>query len=342
MADTRVVLFALGGTIAMASDGRGGVVPALSAAQLVAAVPGLEGCGIDVEVEDFRRLPGASLRFDDLAALAAAIDDRLASGADGVVVTQGTDTIEESAYYLDLVHQRPEPVVVTGAMRNPMLAGPDGPANLLAAVRVAANRRARGQGCLVVMADEIHAARWVRKTHAASVATFRSPTSGPVGHFVGDTPSFVNRIDHRLVVPPLPDGQGSARVALVVTALGDDGDLLEGLSERFDGLVVAGFGVGHVPEALVERLHMLAEEMPVVLTSRTGSGPVFLSVYSFPGSESDLLERGLVPAGFVDPFKARVLLHVLLASGCDRATISDAFLAAGGYRDPSDWPWASI
>lgn len=337
-----MVLFALGGTIAMGPGDQDGVVPALSAAQLAAAVPGLDRVGVDLELEDLRRLPGASLGFDDLAALAAAIEERLASGADGVVVTQGTDTIEESAFYLDLVHHRPEPVVVTGAMRNPTLAGADGPANLLAAVAVAASPTARDQGCLVTMADEIHAARWVRKTHSSSVATFRSPTSGPIGHVLAGAPRFLNPLPHRLTVPPAPPaagGQPAPRVGLIVTTLGDRGELLDGLAERVDGLVVAAFGVGHVPEVLVEPLHDLAAEMPVVLTSRTGAGPVHLATYSFPGSEIDLLARGLIPAGFLDPFKARVLLHLLLAAGCDPPTIADAFRTAGGYQDTPPWRW---
>src|SRR5687767_1997084 len=158
--------------------GDSGAAPSLSAEQLVAAVPGLTGSGVDLDVVSFRGLPGASLGFDDLTALAAAIRDH---EADGFVVTQGTDTIEESAYLLDLLHTGDEPVVVTGAMRNPSLAGADGPANVLAAIRTAADPAARGLGCLVVFADEIHAACRVRKTHAMSPGTFRSPNGGPLG-----------------------------------------------------------------------------------------------------------------------------------------------------------------
>lgn len=151
---SRVTVFGLGGTIAMTARDGGGVVPALSADQLVAAVPGLADSGITVEVKDFRRVPGASLSFDDLEALVDAIRQQLADGVDGVVVTQGTDTIEETAYLLDLTLGRSKPIVVTGAMRNPTLAGADGPANLLAAVQVAASAQTRDLGVVVVFADD--------------------------------------------------------------------------------------------------------------------------------------------------------------------------------------------
>jgi L-asparaginase len=305
------VVFGLGGTIAMSSSPTGGgVVPALSADQLVAAVPGLAQTGITVEVEDFRRVPGASLAFDDLAALAATIQTRLAAGADGVVITQGTDTIEETAYLLDLTHTRPEPVVVTGAMRNPTLAGADGPANLLAAVQTAASPHARGLGALVAFADEIHAAARVRKTHSTRGHTFVSANGGPLGYLVEGQTRILNTPAGRTIVPAS--------------------------AEQCDGLVVAGFGVGHIPDRVVHTLTDLAAAMPVVLASRTGAGSVLAHTYAFPGSESDLLGRGLISAGFLDPFKARILLHHLLASGHNQATVQTTFARAGGYPSPEN------
>ncbi|WP_436493211.1 asparaginase [Actinokineospora sp. HUAS TT18] len=330
-----VVVFGLGGTIAMTAAGPGGVVPALSAEQLVAAVPGLAATGIDVEVADFRRVPGASLTFADLYELAGAIEARFAGGAAGVVVVQGTDTIEETAYLLDISHTGSRPIVVTGAMRNPTMAGADGPANLLAAVQVAASKQAKNLGALVVLADEVHAANRVRKVHSSKGAAFESPNGGPLGYVVEGEVRVLNRpacrVTHRF------DGEPRAvTVGLVTMGLGDDGTVLDAVGERVDGLVVAAFGAGHVPEAVVGKLTELAARMPVVLASRTGAGAVLTKTYGFPGSESDLLSRGLIPAGFLDPLKARILLHHVLSRGKHPDMARGAFAYAAGHPDHHD------
>jgi L-asparaginase len=316
-----VSVFSLGGTIAMTTGPDGGVVPALGAADLVAAVPGLDGFTLDVT--DFRRVPGAGLDVGDLRALR---DAASATGADGIVVTQGTDTIEETAYALDLMWTDDRPLVVTGAMRNPTLAGPDGPANLLAAVRVAAAPQARGLGCLVVLNDEIHAARWVRKTHTTSPAAFRSPDTGPIGLVAEGRPRILaTPIRHR----PGIDPTGTPRTAVLPVVLGDDGEVLRLAGAALDGLVVAAFGVGHVPVRTVPVLTELAGRMPVVLASRIGTGPVLTDTYGYPGAEIDLRDRGLLPAGALDPYKARILLHLLLAAGHDRDSIARTFATLG-------------
>ena len=332
----RIVVCGLGGTIAMTAAPGGGVAPALTAADLVAAVPGLAGLGLELELVDVANLPSASLRPADLVALSARIGELLAAGVDGVVVTQGTDTLEECAYLLELLHERPEPVVVTGAMRPPSLAGADGPANLLAALTVAADPGARGRGVLVAFADDIHAAARVRKAHTSSVAAFVSATGGPVGRVVEGRARFFTGPAGRVVLPrpgpgPLP------RVPMIVAALGaeePDRDL------EADGLVVAAFGVGHLPQWWVEPLTGLAERMPVVLASRTLAGPVLAGTYGYPGSERDLLGRGLIPAGFLDPAKARILLMTVLAAGGGSAEVAAALTDAGGLGDSPRQPVA--
>ncbi len=332
MTDKSVAVFSLGGTIAMTTDPQtGGVVPALSGHDLLAAVPALATTGIRLEVHDFRRLPGASLTFQDLTSLSTAATEAVDSGCDGVVITQGTDTIEETAYLLDLLHDRDQPIVVTGAMRNPTLPGADGPANLYAAVLAAASPELHGAGTVVVLGDEIHAARTVRKTHSTSPAAFASPSTGPLGHLYEGHVRLRSPLPTRAPVPgaAVAANGSPVRVGLYTATLGDDGSLLEPMAEHCDGLVLAAFGVGHVPQSFVAVLETTAAAKPVILTSRIGNGPVLRQTYSFPGSEKDLLARGLISAGNLDPYKARLLLHVLLAQGRGSDEIARTFAAAG-------------
>lgn len=320
-----VTLFALGGTISMAGR-NGGVVTRLSGADLIAGVPGLADLGVPLDVRDVQAVPSANLTFTQVLDLVDVAASAVAQGARGVVVTQGTDTLEETAFLADLVWPHPQPLVFTGAMRNPTLAGADGPANVLAAIRVAASDAARDLGTLVVASDEIHAARWVRKTHSTSTATFASPNIGPVGHLVEERVRLLVSPPRR---PPLarpdPAGLAATPVALYTVTFDDDGALLRGLADTHRGLVVAAYGVGHVPSTLAPVLGTLAERLPVVLTSRTGAGSVLSHTYGAVGSETDLLRRGLINGGLLHPYQARVLLRTLLAAGAVRDRIEQVF-----------------
>jgi L-asparaginase len=333
MAD-EVVLFTLGGTISMAgSAGDGaasGVVARLGGEDLARDVPGLAETGVALAVQDVERVPSADLTFAQVLDPVRRASAAVRAGARGVVVTQGTDTLEESSYLADLVWPHPEPLIFTGAMRNPTLAGPDGPANLLAAVLTAAEPQARGLGVLVAFNDELHAARWVRKAHATSTATFVSPDAGPVGRLEEERVRILSVPPRRAALPiPSAEQLERARVALHTAVLDERGDELDGIDERYQGLIVAGLGVGHVTSRLVPALAGLTELMPVVLTSRAGAGPVLRHTYGAPGSEIDLQNRGLINAGLLHPYKARVLLRLLLATGAGREEIARAFAEHG-------------
>ncbi len=211
-------------------------------------------------------------------------------------------------------------------MRNPTLASPDGPGNLLAAVRVAASATARGLGCLVVLNDEVHAARFVRKTHSSSLATFQSPGAGALGRVSEENVRIALRC------PPLahvgPVGDIVPDVALLSCALGDDGRLAGALVPLgYRGAVIEGFGGGHVPSSMVPALEALRRAMPVVFCTRTGSGEVLAHTYGFAGSEMDLLARGLVAGGALDGRKARVALALALARAHDDESAIDLFCA---------------
>ncbi|GAA3741391.1 asparaginase domain-containing protein [Micromonospora maritima] len=323
-----VALFTLGGTIAMAGAGAGGVVARLTGTDLAAAVPGL--ADVPLDVRDVEAVPSAALAYRQILDLVDAAAGAVAGGATGVVVTQGTDTLEETAWLADLVWPHAAPLVFTGAMRNPTLAGPDGPANLLAAVRVAAAPAARDLGVLVAFADEVHAARFVRKTHSTSTGTFVSPNAGPLGHVVEERVRVLTRPPRHAPLPAVDrERLAATRVALHTVTLDDDVALLDAVAAGRDGLVVAGFGVGHVPPVFAPALGALAGRMPVVLTSRTGAGSVLRDTYGAVGSERDLRRRGLVDGGLLDPYKAKVLLRLLLAAGADRPAVAEVFARHG-------------
>ena len=321
-----VTVFSLGGTIASISSGvvGDGVTPQLGASELISTVPGI-GLVANVKAVSFRQVPSGELKFEDLSALAFEIDKCFEEGTTGVVVTQGTDTIEETAFILSLLVRSHKTVVVTGAMRNPAMLGADGPANILASVKVAVSVEFYGLGTLVVFSDEIHSARFVRKTHTSSLMAFRSPSQGPIGVIQEGRPHLTFRIK-RVEHISIPAGQLVPPVALHKFVLDDDNRILEEIKRLgYAGLVIEGFGGGHVPSRSVNVLEHLALDIPVVLASRTGSGSTLRETYGFLGSERDLLSRGLISSGSLDGPKSRILLSLLLAAGYDTDQIRKFF-----------------
>lgn len=311
----------LGGTIAGVPDERGRNEPARSAADLLASVPGASNLA-EIRAADVRQMPSRAISPPDMHALAREIRRGIEEGCDGVVVTHGTDTMEETAYALALMLDSHVPVALTGAMRPGHEPGADGPANLLAALRVAATPEAATLGPVVVMHDEIHAARWVTKAHTSRVAAFASPGFGPVGT-VAEGRAHLHVDSVRPEFLGFPD-ELARRVELVWVSAGADGVLVDAAAVG-NGLVVAGTGGGHVPPAIAESLQKAIEGgLPVVLASRCGAGPVLEETYGGVGSETHLISMGLIPAGTLAPLKARLRLMVALALG---KSLDEAFPA---------------
>ena len=327
----RVAVASLGGTITMTTTqpNGSGVRPSLGIDELLSAAPALAEVA-QLEAKTLARMPGASLGFPEVLNALEWARNATLRGADGVVLVQGTDTLEETSYLLDLYWDRPEPLVVTGAMRPPQTPGADGPSNLLASVLVAGAPASRGLGALVVMNDEVHAASRVRKTRTSGVNAFTSSSFGPLGYVEERRPVFGNRPPRWPHLTP-PSSHEPKRVVILETFLGDDGTLLDLVANAgFDGLVIAGLGAGHIPEGLTRSVDKAVQAGPVVLTSRAGSGTVFENTYDFIGSETDLLKRGLVSGGWLDARKARVLLSCLLSCNSTQSEISAEFSRRGG------------
>ncbi|WP_176562618.1 asparaginase [Paracoccus liaowanqingii] len=309
----RVEIIALGGTIACQPDAAGaGVAPSLTAADLVIAVPALAGRAV-VGARDLANLPSTEIDLPLLFALAILIRAFEQDGTEGVVVTQGTDTIEETAYVLDLLHNGRLPVVVTGAMRNPSLPGADGPANLLAAVTCAVDPACRDLGVLVAFDDTIHAARWVQKRDTTSTGAFWSPA--PLGWLAEGEVALYARAKRRAGVS-VPTDAAVPFVPILKPGISDEPRLIEAaMAAGAAGLVLDLAGGGHVHTDWLAPLSDAAKRVPVVFASRTRGGRVLGGTYRQPGGEIDLVSRGLTGSGDLDALKARLLLMLLLMAG---------------------------
>lgn len=316
----RIKVFSLGGTITY----MGGEKSDLKGEELVQSLPEITGIA-NVTATSFLQISSATLTFDNVIALANEIVKTLSDESDGIVVSMGTDTLEETAFMLDLLLDCDAPIVVTGAMRNPAQLGADGPINLLAAIQVAASEEAKGVGVVVVLNDEIHSARFVRKTHTQNVAAFRSEC-GPIGWIAEGIPHLVMKPinDRRFTLQP--EGE-DIPVALYTVSFGDDGRLLTKIKDvGYKGLVVEAFGGGHVSYSMDDLLKQLAVDMPVVLASRVGSGETLTKTYrGNPGSETSLLSHGLISSGRLDGRKAKILLSLLLKSGKTIPEVKEIF-----------------
>ena len=311
----KLAIAALGGTVSMKARHAGeGVIPTVSGETLLASIPELALLA-EVSVETLGLLPSASLDFECLLSVLSWANFQIKQGATGVVITQGTDTLEETATFFNYLWDHDAPLILTGAMRSAAQAGADGPANLLDACRVALASSSRQRGVQVVMNGQIHSASAVRKTDSLALLAFASPIVGPVGLLVEETVRYLRPPTPRDVLP-LPV-QTTQRIALLEASLSADSLLLENVvGLGYAGLVIAGFGAGHVSASWADGIETIAQKIPVIVATRTGSGATARSTYGFDGGEIDLTRRGALMAGFLCPRKARILLWLLV--GCHR------------------------
>jgi L-asparaginase len=303
-----------GGTISMRRDAAaGGNVPAHGGDDLVRLAPGIERIA-PLRVEDWARMPACHFDLARLWALRERVRAVAASGdAGGIVVTHGTDILEETAYLLDRTLDREIPVVVTGAMRTSSETEWDGPGNLRDAVTVAASPESRGRGAMVTFAGRVFAGAGAVKTHATDVDAFSAPHAGPIGR-IHDRNVVFDSAPAPDVAPITPDSL-PARVAHVPMVVGDDGAVLDLLRPFHDGVVIEAFGSGNVPPGAVPAIaRWLEERKPVVLASRCPWGMV-TPVYAFDGGGARTTGMGAIPAGPRTPSQARMELTIALSAG---------------------------
>lgn len=323
-------VLACGGTIA-STGGDDGAAPEKTGAELVEAVPGLESLA-HTPVTEVASRPGFDMNVETVVQLARTTRSTIADGADGVVVIHGTDTMEESAYYLDLALDVDTPVVFTGAQRRSDEVGFDGYANLLAAVEAATHERFRDAGSVyLAFDDEVHAARDVTKTHTSKLGTFRSPGTGPVAAVTREGLRFAREPGSRSV--SIPALETDAEVAMVKSGLGVGvGQLEAALEAGVDGVVVEGTGLGNVTGPLGNAVKDAIETgVPVVVASRCLAGHV-AAIYGTDGGGHTLREHGAISAGDLPAHKARLKLMLALAATDDPEAVREFFETEGADR----------
>jgi L-asparaginase len=318
----KVVLISTGGTIASRYDpAQGRVVASRSGDDLIAMLPGADAVAA-IEVDNYATVLSCDMSAGFAFGIARRVNETLARpDIDGVVVTHGTDTMEETCYLTDLMLRGDKPAVYTGAQLAHDDPYPDGPRNLLSALRTAASPAARGLGALLCFNDRIHAARDVTKMHTSAVETFRSYERGAVGEVDGDR-VVIHRhpcLRRTFEITELED-----RVQLVRLSLGVDNRLIDAAVELgAKGLVIEAFGRGNGPTALTAAVRRAVDAgVVVVVTSRCPAGRV-QPIYGGGGGGRDLEDAGALFAGDLKGPKARILLMVLLSDPEARARVAD-------------------
>lgn len=305
----KILVLHTGGTISMQADDSGAVVTSQENPMNHVSSP-LEG--VEIHALDFFNLPSPHIKPKHMLALYQKIKEE-ADHYDGFVITHGTDTLEETAYFLDTMEVPHKPIVLTGAMRSSNELGSDGVYNYLSALRVATDDKATDKGVLVVMNDEIHAAKYVTKTHTTNVSTFQTPTHGPLGLIMKQEILYFKTAEPRVRFD-LDRIQGLVPIIPVYAGMTEE--LLDLLPvDQLDGLIIQAFGAGNVPKETSQKLNALIQEgLPIALVSRCFNG-IAEPVYAYEGGGVCLQKAGVFFVKELNAQKARLKLLIAINAG---------------------------
>jgi L-asparaginase len=317
----KIVLIHTGGTISMSEDETGAVKP-LQHNPLSNQLKELKSLG-EFLVEEPFQLPSPHITLKEIFILKQLIEKYQSQNIQGIVITHGTDTLEETAYFLDLTIKVPFPIVITGAMRSSNEIGSDGLYNLISSIQVASCEDAKDKGVLVVLNDEIHTASNATKTHTSNVSTFQSPQYGPIG-IVTKRGVFFHHSPTNLEYYPIE--HISKRVALLKAHAGMDSSLFYAIRDlHYDGVVIEALGQGNLPPATLDGIQALENEhIPIVLVSRCFNG-IAEDVYAYKGGGKHLKSLGVIFSNGLNGPKARIKLLIALASTMDNEKIVEIF-----------------
>lgn len=313
----KILVLHTGGTISMQADNQGKVKPE-QINPMTQVNHNLDN--LELEVIDLFNLPSPHIKPSHMLKLYQLIKEK-ANEIDGVVITHGTDTLEETAYFLDTMLLPKIPIVITGAMRSSNELGSDGIYNYLSALRVASHDKARDKGVLVVMNDEIHAAKYVTKTHTTNVSTFQTPTHGPLGIIMKQDLLFFQTAEPRVRFD-LEKIEGTVPIIKAYAGMGEGIiDLLT--PDKIDGLVIEALGAGNLPPDTRPALSKLIEAgIPIVLVSRCFNG-IAEPVYAYRGGGADLVDSGIMFIKELNAQKARLKLLIALNTGLTGQNLKD-------------------
>src|SRR5690554_2175785 len=320
----KLAIIFTGGTISMKIDPEiHAAIPALNADEIVSSLKNIEDIA-EFEVVNYANLPSPHITPAIMMDIYHLVTDRLADPTiDGVIVTHGTDTMEETAYMLDLLIDSDKPVVIVGAMRNFSELGYDGASNLSAAICTAVSDLSKGKGVLVVMNNEVNAASQVTKTNTLSLDTFKSPEFGPLGIVDNDEVLYYRNIVSRQVIET---EKLEEKVALIKTGAGMESDIMDFCIDRgYKGIVIEAMGRGNPPPAMVPGVkRAIQNNVPVVMVSRCNTGRV-LYTYGYEGGGRQLRDMGVILGGNLPGQKARMKLMLILGKTSDYNEVRELF-----------------
>lgn len=320
----KIIIIFTGGTISMKNDAAtNAAVPAMTGEDILKMTPGIETIA-DIHYLDFSMIPGPHMTPEKMMELSKLVQHKLQNeGYDGAVITHGTDSLEETAYLVDLTSNIDKPIVFVGAMKSASELGWDGPVNLIDAVYTAASPESCSRGVLVVMNNEVHSASQVTKTNTHTLDTFKSVDFGPIGFIDDNKVIYYQRYTKRQYIPC---EQVDSKVDLIKCACGMDDKLLRFcVDSGAHGIVIEGMGRGNIPPEMVKGVdYALSKDIPIILVSRCHRGKV-LDSYGYAGAGRDLTQKGVILGDNLPGQKARIKLMSALGYTRNIAEIKDIF-----------------
>ena len=320
----KIAIIFNGGTISMKIDEKiKAAVPSLSAEEIMSMIPGVEDYA-EIEAYTFSSMPSPHMTLETMLKLSKFTTELVErEDIDGVVITHGTDTLEETAYLLDLTVKTKKPVVVTGAMRSGSELGYDGPFNLATSICTAISDEAVGRGVLVCFNGELNSASEVTKANSMALNAFRTPNFGPIGIVDNDNVIFYRDANH---LEKYDVSKIEKQVALIKCVVDMDSSYIDYLIEKgYGGIVIEALGRGNVPPKMVEGIKKAIElEIPVVVVSRCFEGRVFES-YGYEGGGKQLKNLGVIFGDTLPGQKARIKLILAINSGMNIHEVARVF-----------------